>query len=198
MRVAVDHREVILQTAAKLFARKPFHEVLMEDVAENAGIAKGTIYRFFPNKDDLFVALSMRYLEMLSTELGEVAAGGGAPLQRLRAMLVRLVEIIDERRDFFQVMQRQECNLWAHQKGSEFIVRRTAIRTHFVGVLDEARAARVLRCPFETTIAADMLLGMVRNMLRFTLPQPAPEKIAEMTLHVFIKGLGYRRNGGPA
>ena len=37
MRVAVDHRETILQTAAKLFARKPFHEVLMDDVADQAG-----------------------------------------------------------------------------------------------------------------------------------------------------------------
>ena len=39
MRVATDHRELILSSAASLFAHKPFHEVLMDDVAMLAPLA---------------------------------------------------------------------------------------------------------------------------------------------------------------
>src|SRR5262245_54602201 len=115
MRIATDHREAILVTAAKLFARKPFHEVLMDDVAEQAGIAKGTIYRHFPNKDELFSALSFWYLETISAELEIVAARKDPPLVRLRQLVVRVVEVVQERQDFFQVMQRHELNLWAQK-----------------------------------------------------------------------------------
>src|SRR5205823_5642284 len=130
MRVATDHRGAILQTAANLFARKPFHEVLMEDVAEKAGIAKGTVYRHFANKDELFLELSLSYIDMLSEELGIVAARESAPLQRIRRMLIRMIELIREHDDFFQVMLRHECELRA-RKQSEFEKRRNMFFTHF-------------------------------------------------------------------
>src|SRR4051794_27410939 len=110
MRIATDHREAILQTAARLFARKPFHEVLMEEIAEQTGIAKGTVYRFFPNKDDLFASLYVRFVEMLSCEVGRAA--GAEPLESMRRMLVRLSQVVHENHDFFQVMQRRECDVW--------------------------------------------------------------------------------------
>jgi len=195
VRVAVDHRESILHTAAKLFARKPFHEVLMDEVAEQAGIAKGTVYRYFPNKDNLFGALSMRYLDMLGDGIGKVADGDGTPLKRMEAMLVRMVELIYEHNDFFQVMQRHESNLWVFS-GTEFLSRRNRMRDHFVVVIAEAEQLKLLALPFPRTQAADMLLGMVRNLLRFSDPQPAPRELARMVMQIFVHGLKLRGASG--
>jgi AcrR family transcriptional regulator len=197
MRVAIDHRETILQTAAKLFARKPFHEVLMDDVAEQAGIAKGTLYRHFENKDDLFGALSMQYLEMLGVELGKVEAHIDSPLNRIEVMLVRLVELIREHNDFFQVMQRHESSLWAGH-GTEFLARRNVMRDCFIRAIRAAESSGDLALPFDATFAADMLLGMLRNLLRFSNPPPSPEETARMILHVFVRGLQAGRDVGGA
>ena len=195
MRIATDNRDVILQTAATLFARKAFHEVLMDEVAEKAGIAKGTIYRYFANKDELFAALSMSYMEMLGVEIGKSADVAGLPLIRLKAMLQRLAELVTEHRDFFQVMMRHECDLW-EQKENEFSTRRGVIRDHFARVIDEAHARQEMNCPFDSRAAADMLLGMNRNLLRFTTPTPTPAQATEMMLHVFINGLKGSKTGG--
>lgn len=195
MRVAVDHRETILLSAAKLFARKAFHEVTMDDVADDANIAKGTIYRYFSNKDDLFGALSMRYLEMLAEGIGEVQARRGTPLKRIEAMLVRMVELIQEHHDFFQVMQRQESNLWA-MRGTEFLSRRNRMRDCFVDVIQEAEQEGALKLPFSHEQSADMLLGMVRNLLRFSDPQPSPRELARMVTTVFVHGLKSNNEGG--
>jgi AcrR family transcriptional regulator len=196
MRVAVDHRESILLAAAKLFAKKPFHAVLMDEVAEKTGIAKGTIYRHFPTKDDLFVELSLRHLEMLGAAVGETAAGRGEPLQRLRLMLARLVEIIHAHSDFFRVMQRHECDF--ARKDSPFALRRRVIRDHFAKVIGEAQALGLLRAPFKPATAADLLLGMMRSVLRYSEPPPKPKKCAELVLNVFVNGLtaGNGRGGG--
>ncbi|POX37426.1 TetR/AcrR family transcriptional regulator [Streptomyces sp. Ru73] len=52
-----DRRAQLLATAARLFAARPYDEVLMEDVAEQAGVSRALLYRHFPSKRDLFAAL---------------------------------------------------------------------------------------------------------------------------------------------
>ena len=187
MRVATDHREAILVTAARLFARKPFHEVLMDDVAVHAGIAKGTIYRYYSNKDDLFAALSLRFLEQLTEQLSQLE-DAGEPFENVRRMLVRMVEIIEEDHDFFRVMQRRECEVY-ERKAPEFAQRRTQLRDKFVAQIQSGVKRGSMACPFGPIMAADLLLGMVRNILRFSDPLPAPERVAEVALHMFTHGV---------
>ena len=55
----------IVRAAEKLFARKGYAEVAMEDVAERAGLAVGTIYNYFPSKSALLLAIIRRESESL-------------------------------------------------------------------------------------------------------------------------------------
>ncbi len=197
MRVATDHREAILQAAASLFARKKFHEVLMDDVAEKTGIAKGTIYRYYSNKEELFAALSMRYMEIMGAETTAIAAGDGPPLDRLAGIVKRLAELVHEHNDFFQVMMRHECELLA-QRQSEFHQRRSAIRDSIVICLRQAQSRKEISCSFTLEAAADMLLGMMRSLIRFTTPRPTPDQIAVMTMQLLLKGISSPRNRGAA
>jgi AcrR family transcriptional regulator len=61
-------REEILAAAVAEFAHRDFHEVLMDDVAARAGVGKGTLYRYFPTKEVLFVAAVLRELSESHTE----------------------------------------------------------------------------------------------------------------------------------
>ena len=51
-------RESIARAAAELFAARPYHEVRQEDIAERAGVGKGTLYVYFRSKEDLYLALA--------------------------------------------------------------------------------------------------------------------------------------------
>src|SRR4051812_4229160 len=55
--LSAEKRQAILESASKLFAAKSFDKVRMEDVAQDAGIGKVTIYRYFPTKEDLYSRL---------------------------------------------------------------------------------------------------------------------------------------------
>ena len=59
--------EKMLEAAAALFGTQRFHEVRMEDIATAAGVGKGTIYRYFSDKEDLYLAL----LERASKQMHE-------------------------------------------------------------------------------------------------------------------------------
>src|SRR5262245_18615534 len=45
----------MLNAAARLFGTQRFHEVRMEDIAAEAAVGKGTIYRYFSDKDELYL-----------------------------------------------------------------------------------------------------------------------------------------------
>ncbi|MDP7449769.1 MAG: helix-turn-helix domain-containing protein, partial [Candidatus Latescibacteria bacterium] len=49
-----QRRDKILSCAARLFAAARYDEVLMEDIAREAGVAKGTLYSHFADKDALY------------------------------------------------------------------------------------------------------------------------------------------------
>ncbi|MDK0522684.1 TetR/AcrR family transcriptional regulator [Streptomyces sp. ML-6] len=52
-----ERRAQLLAVAAQLFAARPYDDVLMEGVAERAGVSRALLYQHFPSKRDLFAAL---------------------------------------------------------------------------------------------------------------------------------------------
>jgi AcrR family transcriptional regulator len=58
-------REEILDAARRVFAEQGFRGTTIADIAEEAGIALGTIYLYFPSKDDVFAALNQRLGELI-------------------------------------------------------------------------------------------------------------------------------------
>lgn len=60
-----ERRSQLLGAGAQLFAAKPYDEVFMEEVAERAGISRALLYRYFPNKRDLFAAVYQQAADRL-------------------------------------------------------------------------------------------------------------------------------------
>jgi TetR/AcrR family fatty acid metabolism transcriptional regulator len=52
-----DKRELIMNAAIKAFAQNGYHQSRISDVAREAGVAAGTIYLYFKNKDDLLISI---------------------------------------------------------------------------------------------------------------------------------------------
>lgn len=70
-------RAQLLEVGARLFAAKAYDEVLMEEVAEEAGISRALLYRYFPNKRNLFAAI---YQEAADRLLRETKLDPAVPL----------------------------------------------------------------------------------------------------------------------
>jgi AcrR family transcriptional regulator len=84
-------RERILDTAAELFYAQGFHAVGVDLVIERAGVAKTTLYRHFPSKDDLIVA----WLERANEQFGAWLDGAVNVQDTAAARLVRLYEAVE-------------------------------------------------------------------------------------------------------
>lgn len=56
MRKASEKRQIILETASRLFSRYGFNKTSLDEIVSTAQIAKGTVYYYFANKEELFMA----------------------------------------------------------------------------------------------------------------------------------------------
>src|ERR1041384_4626025 len=79
--------EAILRSAIKVFASSGFFNSKVSDVAREAGVADGTVYLYFKNKDDILVSIFNHYME-------EALAAGKASLEKTDDPIEKLRRIV--------------------------------------------------------------------------------------------------------
>ena len=99
---AARNRAKVLAAAAELFATRDPRTVTMDDIAKAAGVGRGTLYRRYPDKNSIAVALLDEHERALQEKLlrGAPPLGPGAsPAERLAAFYAAMVELLDGHAD---------------------------------------------------------------------------------------------------
>lgn len=111
-----QRRAEILEAALKLYSSKGFHETTMEEVAQAAGVAKGTVYLYFQSKEHLLLALKRDFMQGLTEAVADIVAGAIENLEAGKAIDYRdtiddifqvIVDYHTQRRDAVEVVVRQ-------------------------------------------------------------------------------------------
>ena len=84
-------RESILDAVDRLLERSGYKKMKIDDIAEEVGIGKGTIYLHFRSKEDVALAHIDRIVQRLLVQLNEIAESNANPVTKLRAMLIARV-----------------------------------------------------------------------------------------------------------
>ena len=181
-------RERILDAAMGIFARHEYHEVLMDDVARESGVAKGTLYRYFPSKRALYLGVMFDGIDRLHEALREAVAGIGEPVGKLARLVYTLLDHFWDRRFFFALIHRNEYRP-DDLDGREWERRRTELSRLVQQLLEDAIARGQLR-QVDPRVAAEMLLGMLRGVNRYRTAQDTLPDLVNAVLEVFVHGVG--------
>jgi AcrR family transcriptional regulator len=87
-------RDQIIAAAAECFARSGYHVTTMADIAEAAGVSKGTPYLYFPGKEALFIALYEEWDCGLAARIDAAVGGLPEPARSPRAVLAAVASAI--------------------------------------------------------------------------------------------------------
>jgi AcrR family transcriptional regulator len=183
-----EKRDEILAAAEQEFARRDFHQVLMDDVAARAGVGKGTLYRYFPTKEELFLAMVLRGLDESHGEFLRAFADETTSLETiLETSVGHMLDYFRGRGPLLALFLRYEdrlpqadTELW-HQRRDEAIAA-------IAGALDRASQSGGIR-DVDTRIAAQMLLGMVRTAVFYQHPEMSPPRMAHEIVSLFLNGV---------
>lgn len=67
-----ERQQQILQAAMQCFARKSYANTTMDEIAEASGLSKGSLYRYYNSKKDLFLAILQSYFDGITNEVDEI------------------------------------------------------------------------------------------------------------------------------
>ncbi|MCC6763939.1 MAG: TetR/AcrR family transcriptional regulator [Deltaproteobacteria bacterium] len=181
-----NKRSQILRAATDVFSAREFHTVPVEDVATAAGVGKGTLYLYFPNKEQLFYATILEALDVLLAELADAVRGrSGEPA--LRAFTRCFLTFFWTRRHLAVLMGRYE-HKQREPEGASWRQRRERVIALAREVLKpETRAARI--APADAVLAAEMLIALIRAAVTNQQERDDPERSVDFVVDLFLDGL---------
>ena len=97
-------RERILRAAIKVFARKGFYSTRVSEIAKAAGVADGTIYLYFKNKDDVLISIFQDQTTKLIAMMSEAIAQQSTFEGKFRVCLDIQLGLLDGSRDLAEVV----------------------------------------------------------------------------------------------
>ena len=148
---------------SSVFASRGFFGAQVADVAREAGVAAGTVYLYFRNKDDLLVSIFERIMGEAIAEGRAALDGVTAPIERLRRIAHLHLDRMGRDRDLavvFQVELRQS---------TKFMEQFSATRVReYLGIIRDiiadGQARGVFRPGINPTLAAKVLFGALDEM----------------------------------
>jgi len=96
-------RQQILTSAREVFFRDGFMAANLDEVAESAGVAKGTLYRYFDSKADLYVAVLADNGDAFTQRMKEVVANAASGIEQVQGLSHFYYDYWTSHPEYFQI-----------------------------------------------------------------------------------------------
>ena len=119
----VTKQDEILEAAIRVLAVQGFQQTKIRDIAKEAGVADGTIYLYFKNKDELLVRLFEEVMQKVFRILNTALEGVSTPAEKLHCFLrthLHMVEVEPEAAQIISVVLRQSTAFVKEYKNALF------------------------------------------------------------------------------
>ena len=191
-REKLRHKEEILEAALSLFSEKGFHNVSMQEIAEESEFGVGTLYKFFESKEALFEELINSTTDHVASDFSEILDGPGTEKERLSEFIKYQPE--------FQEKHGETIKLFVSElgiRGSKLSKFRDENKVHEIinsklaKLIKKAIEKGVFRA-IDPGIAATSLGATIETLVLETTGHPDKDTVAEMFKKVeqlFLEGL---------
>jgi TetR/AcrR family fatty acid metabolism transcriptional regulator len=190
-----DKKERILAAAIKVFANKGFFQAKVSEIAREAGVADGTIYLYFDNKDDLLIQVFEESMELVISRLRDALEGVDATEEKVRRFIEQHLRMVVENPELAEVITvelRQSSKFMKEYKNPKF----SSYLKMITDIVAEGSARGVLRSDFDAAMVARALFGMLDELaLTWVLVRRFEmREVAEFVYEFFMNGM---RNANP-
>ncbi len=181
-------REKILRSAEELFGAKEFHLVLTDEVAAHAGVGKGSLYRQFGSKEELYAAAVIDGFARLQDEIREALAK-----IRLRPRAHRdggrhTLSYFWHRRRFFTILH--DPSALPVRQAEQYFAHRAQLSQLVSALLAEGVSCNALRANLDLRLASESLMGMLRGMNFYRPEEVTLDEAVRTAVAIFLDGCG--------
>jgi TetR/AcrR family fatty acid metabolism transcriptional regulator len=190
-----NKRDRILRAAIKVFAKNGFYATRVSEIAKAAGVADGTIYLYFKNKDDVLITIFEDGIKQLLVILREVAASNDPFDKRITRIIELQLGLLEDQRDLAEVITvnlRQSSSLLKQYATPLFMEYIDVI----AGLVREGQKEGAFRKDINPRVVARSLFGALDAiLLTWALGEADPASLRKAASHcasLFLEGLRVR------
>jgi uroporphyrinogen-III synthase len=183
--------ERITDSAAKLFSEKNFHEVMMEDVAITAGVAKGTLYNYFNSKEDLYFSIMLSRMENLVNHLKENISGKSSPIYSLHSFVIHNYMFMIKYDSFFNMFRKDSFKA-ANKSCEELKIKKNELCEILSGILKDGINKNLFvasNAPLAVDMTMGSIYGAVERGIKNKLTKSKLHEESENLFEIILKGL---------
>ncbi len=183
-------KEAIIEQAIATFAEDGFGNSDVQVIADRAGVGKGTVYRYFGNKEDLFFATSMAVLQRLVAHLMAAIDPIESPLAKLRAAAAAYAEFFEQNPRYLEVFVQERSQFRGHAPENHLKYHEEVL-DRFGAILQEGIELGEFR-DLDVRKAIISLTGLVYGSVIWACYATDDRPLTERTLHavdIFFDGI---------
>nr|WP_106780255.1 TetR/AcrR family transcriptional regulator [Lysinibacillus timonensis] len=179
----------IIDAAVIAIAENGYHQAQVSKIAKQAGVADGTIYLYFKNKEDILISVFREKMGVFVENLKEIIEQGESPIEKLSQMIDNHFQVLAKDRHLATVTQ-----LELRQSNKEIRLKINEILKEYLKLLDDILIEGMTKGIFDSSmdvrVARQMVFGTidenittwVMNEFRYDLLESAP-KVKKLLLN---------------
>lgn len=158
-------REAIIRVTLDLAARQGVDDVTTQDMAQAMGVTQGAVFRHFPSKDAIWLAVMHWVRARLMAVLGHAAAQGRDPLDSLERMFFAHIDFIAGHPAIPRVLTSEHLHGRSPALRTLVTEIMLAYENRIAGLLQAAQAQGLARPGLDTRAAATLYIGMIQGLV---------------------------------
>jgi len=183
-------KNLIFESAIKIFSKSGYRGSTMDDIAENAGLAKGTLYYHFASKEEIFNFIVEEGLKILQNQVIEVQSINITPIEKLIKICRIQLTFLYGYTDFFKIVMSQ---LWGNENRQDELRQKlrkyiNEIETNIKSAMDNGQIKKG-----DTELMAFQFFGSLCSSAIYEsihIEKIDLEDIIDSTIKFTLKGLG--------
>ena len=184
--------EKILRAAIKVFAKNGFHNSKISQIAKEAGVADGTIYLYFKNKDDILIRLFEEKLDEIIAELKKDLEKADDAKEKFVIFIRKHLSTIESNRNLAEVISVELRQ--SHKFMKEYHPEKFGEYLNILSqIIREGKEAGIFRSAIMPGIIKRSIFGALDEMLLYWVLTPNPKYELETCINqvteFFLKGL---------
>ncbi|MBW1676100.1 MAG: TetR/AcrR family transcriptional regulator [Deltaproteobacteria bacterium] len=182
----------IIDAATKVFAKKGFYNAKVSEIAQEAGIADGTIYIYFKHKDDILISLFEEKMQEVLDNMKQQISLESDPLKKIEKFALVHLKLIQDNKDIAEIIQvelRQSSKFMKNYHNIKFFEYLDLIGH----IIQEGKEKGLIREDILPGIAKRAFFGALDEMSRFWVLSKKPKYDTEIASRqissFFINGI---------
>jgi AcrR family transcriptional regulator len=188
--IAGRRREEILDVAVRLFAQEGYRKADLQVVADRLGVGKGTIYRYFPSKEALFLGAVDRGMQRMQEAVDLAVAKSVDPLDRIARGIQAYLEFFDTHPEFCELLVQERAEFKDRKKPTYFEHRELRVKRWQELYRQLIAAGRVRALPVEqiSDVVGQLMYGTMFTNHFAGRRKPATEQTRDI-LEIVLYGI---------